>query len=258
MADLHDARLEERLRDAASRLELPDPPDLADRVLAEIESGELRRIQPVWARPVFAAAALVVMLVGATLVFSPTARDAVAGWIGLDGLEIRYGEQADDRPLGRDLRLGEKSSLSEATAAAGFEVQPPTEVGAPDEVYLAADPDTRVSLVYEARSDLPRAPTTQVGLVLSVFRAQIDHAVISKKALGPGTSVEPIEVDGARGYWISGEPHAVFYVDEGGQLREDRGRLAGDTLVWQDGNLIYRLESRLSKKRALEIARSIP
>ena len=257
MIDPHNAGLEARLRRAADRIELPDTPDLAGRVVAELQSALPRRVRHWWARPIFAAAALVVVVAAATLVFSPTARDAVAGWIGLDGLSIEY-EEVPDQPLGDDLLLGTKTSLSEATAAAGFDVRPPSQVGAPDEVYLARGRDPRVSLVYRTRADLPRAPTTQVGLLLTVFRAQIDHAVISKKALGTDTTVEPLEVDGARGYWISGEPHAVFYIDARGELREDRGRLAGNTLVWQDGDLIYRLESRLSKERALAIARSIP
>ena len=257
MTDPYNGGLEDRLRRAASRIELPDTPDLADRVLGALQNAPVRQVRPWWSRSTFAAAALVLMLAAATLVFSPTARDAVAGWIGLDGVSIEY-DEVPDQPLGDDLVLGKKTSLSEAIASAGFEVHPPVEVGPPDEVYLAAGPDQRVSLVYRAREDLPRAPTTQVGLLLSVFRAQIDHAVISKKALGTGTTVDPLEVDGSPGYWISGEPHAVFYIDEQGELREDRGRLAGNTLVWQDDDLIYRLESRLPKERALEIARSIP
>ena len=257
MTDPYNGGLEARLRRVTSRIELPDTPDLADRVVAELQAGAPRHPRSWWARPIFAAAALVVVLAAVTLVFSPTARDAVAGWIGLDGVSIEYNGEPE-QPLGDDLLLGKKMSLTEATASVGFDVQPPTEAGTPDEVYLSEGPDPRVSLVYRARADLPRAPTTQVGLLLSVFRAQIDHAVISKKALGTDTTVEALDVDGARGYWISGEPHAVFYVGEQGQLREDRGRLSGNTLVWQDGGLIYRLESRLSRDRALEIARSIP
>ena len=257
MTDPHNGGLEARLRRAGSRIDLPEAPDVADRVVAALQNAPARRVPPWWARPTFAAAALVLVLAAATLVFSPTAREAVAGWIGLDGLSIEY-DETPDQPLGDDLLLGKETSLSEATATAGFEVAPPTEVGPPDEVYLTAGPDRRVSLVYRARADLPSAPTTRVGLLLSVFRAEIDHDVVTKKAFGTGTNVEPLEVDGARGYWLSGEPHAVFYIGEQGQLREDKGRLAGNTLVWQDGDLIYRLESRLSKDRALEIARSIP
>jgi len=251
------ALLEERLRNAASEIAFPDAPDVSDRVVGAIEARPAHPLRPSWARPVLAAAALVLVLVAAALVFSPTAREAVAGWIGLDGLKIEYDEPPEG-PFANDLRLGEPTTLADAMAAAGFEVQAPAELGLPDEVYVSSDPDPRVSLVYAARSGLPRAPTTRVGLLLSVFQARIEHDIVTKKALGTGTTVEPIDVDGARGYWISGEPHAVFYIGEEGQLREDRGRLAGDTLVWQEGGLIYRLESRLSKERALAIARSIP
>lgn len=257
MADPYVVHLEERLRNAGSRIELPDAPDLAERVVAGIEASRIRRVQPWWSHPGFAVAALLLLVAGAALVFSPAARDAVAGWIGLDGVKIGYDRQPD-RPLGDDLLLGNASTLAEAAGTTGFEVQPPAQLGPPDEVYLARGSDPRVSLVYGARPGLPRTPTTQVGLLLSVFRAQIEHEIVTKKTLGTGTTVEPIAVDGSRGYWLSGEPHALYYISNEGELREDLGRLAGNTLVWQHGDLIYRLESRLSKARALEVARSIP
>lgn len=253
----HDV-LEQRLRRAARHIALPDTPDLADRVMIAIERSPaaqpLRR--PFWARPAFAGAFAVLLVAVSALVFSPVAREAVADWIGLDGLRIRYGEQPQ-AGLGDDLHLGKKTTLAEATAQAGFEVEAPAELGAPDEVYLARSPGTRISLVYAANEELPRTRTTRVGALLSVFPAELDRAVF-EKGLATGTSVERIEVSGAEGYWLSGEEHALYYIDESGELTEDRARLAGNTLAWQEGNVVYRLETALSKSEALEIARSVP
>lgn len=258
MVDGNDV-VEQRLRRAAAHIDLPDAPDLADRVMMVIDSAPARRSlrrPPFWGRPAFAGAFAVLFVAAATLLFSPTARDAVAGWIGLDGLRIGYGEESRTA-LGTDLALGDRTTLAEATAEAGFEVSPPAEVGPPDQVYLTTDPTPRISLVYEANAELPRTRTTRVGLLLSAFRAELDRDVFTK-ALGAGSSVEMVQVNGAPGYWLSGDLHALYYIDEDGEFKEDRARLAGNTLAWQKGDVVYRLESALAKDRALEIARSVP
>ena len=252
-------KLEQRLVRLAQRLDLPAAPDIADRVAAELEAAPVGRSRPrrsFWLRPGLVSAAAALVLVAGALVFSPTTRDAVADWIGLDGLRVGFGEQPAE-PLGDDLMLGTRTTLKRAIESAGFEVSPPTAIGPPDEVYLNLDePSAFVSLVYAADDELPQAETTRVGLLLTVFRARIDEPVL-KKSIGAGV-IEQVNVGGAPGYWIAGEPHVLYYIDENGRFGEDRARLAGNTLAWQSGGLVYRLESALSKERALEIARSVP
>ncbi len=60
------------------------------------------------------------------------------------------------------------------------------------------------------------------------------------KLVESGVQITQVDVDGQLGYWISGEPHVLMYRDADGDVRE--ARLAADTLVWQDGDVIRRVE----------------
>ena len=254
-SDLH-----EQIERLADRIALPPAPELATSVRAAIaseRSGSMTTRRPSLSRRL--APVLVALLLAAlALVALPTTRNAIADWMGLNGLRIGFGEPPSE-PLGTGLRLGQKTTLEAATARAGFTIDPPTLLGDPDEVYLKRDPATyRVSLVYEAGPGLPRARSTRVGVLLGAFEAQLGGEEIFKKVIGPATDVEPIDVNGASGYWIAGDLHALFYIDDSGEFSEDRARLAGNTLAWESQGIVYRLESALGKQKALEIARSMP
>jgi hypothetical protein len=68
--------------------------------------------------------------------------------------------------------------------------------------------------------------------------------------------VEEVEVAGSPGYWVEGE-HIVSYLDVRGEPMEERSRLAGNTLLWQVGEVTFRLESALSMEEAIRIAESM-
>jgi len=113
-----------------------------------------------------------------------------------------------------------------------------------------------VSLAYRAGPGLPAAPTTHVGLLLFEFRGTFNPQFL-QKVVGTGTVVEPVRIDGAAGYWIVGRPHEVMLVDRHGRPFPETVRLAGNTLVWQRGELTMRIEGRFGKAKALRIARSV-
>jgi len=75
------------------------------------------------------------------------------------------------------------------------------------------------------------------------------------KIIEPGTKVEPVTVDGARGYWIAGRPHAIFY-RSGGDTSVEELRLAGNVLIWEHDGLTFRLETTADRATALRIAAS--
>jgi len=77
------------------------------------------------------------------------------------------------------------------------------------------------------------------------------------KAAGPATRIEPVRVGGRRGFWLSGAPHEVTFLDARGEPRSATLRLAGDTLLWEAGGLLLRLEGAASKPAALRIAQSM-
>ena len=113
-----------------------------------------------------------------------------------------------------------------------------------------------ISLVYAPRADLPLTKETSVGLLLMEFRATIDVEFF-KKFVGSDTSVQVVDVNGSPGYWISGHPHGFAYRDPNQRGLEEDFRLAGNTLLWEQGGLTLRIESALSREQALAIARTV-
>jgi hypothetical protein len=113
----------------------------------------------------------------------------------------------------------------------------------------------RVDLVYRARPGLPPSPFTDVGLLITEFQGQPTPEFL-KKVTAMGV-VEQVTVGGEPGYWFSGEPHFFTYQDAAGTLREEQTRLAGNTLIWQRGDLTLRLEGELPKEEAIRIAESM-
>jgi hypothetical protein len=66
-----------------------------------------------------------------------------------------------------------------------------------------------------------------------------------------------VTVDGEPGLFVSGDEHFVMYVDEMGEITDERTYLAGTVLLWNRGPLLLRLEGDLTLGEALELARSV-
>ena len=113
----------------------------------------------------------------------------------------------------------------------------------------------RVDLVYRARPGLPASQFTDAGLLITEFQGRPTPEFLKKVAV-MGV-VEEVTVGGEPGYWFSGEPHFFTYVDAQGNLRDERTRLAGNTLIWQRGDLTLRLEGQLPREQAIRIAESM-
>jgi len=64
-------------------------------------------------------------------------------------------------------------------------------------------------------------------------------------------------VAGSSGYWISGAPHQVVFVDASGDIRFETLRLSTNTLLINIRGTVVRIEGNLTKARALEIAASL-
>jgi hypothetical protein len=256
--------LEGALRDLGAHVAMPPPPALAARVSARLREEPrpapalgvgVRLRQPRRALGLVAAAALV--LFGALVTFSPAVRTAVADWLGIPGVRIRVRQGAPPPSLATELELGRRTALSQARAEVEFDIARPrgAGIGAPDAVYLGRLPATVVTLMWRADDRLPRAHETGVGVLLTQFEASLRQDLIAKTAF-EGATVEPVAVDGARGYWIAGPPHVVLYLMPNGEVIEDSARLAANTLLWQRDAITLRLESALTKNQALRIARA--
>ena len=216
-------------------------------------------LQPAWMKAAVALAVAVVMFTG-TLVFSPSARHAVAGWLGLRGVKIEVVPSPSitvPPSLGAGLELGDRMTLAQAQPQVPFEILFPADLGPPDEIYLRTDLAVdEVTLVYRARPGLPAAAATGEGLLIGEFQAGIDNQLIEKKVGSQATVIEPVNVNGQPGYWIEGA-HEVYLIGPDGVQLADTVRLAGNVLLWEKGKVTLRLEADVSKGQALRIARSV-
>jgi hypothetical protein len=246
--------LERSLFALAGEVDWPEGADLTRSVRAAIEEPARRS----WvSRRALGYAALLALLIGfVSLVVSPGMRTAVADFLGIGGVRIDT-QGPTPTPAGR-LDLGRSVSLTEAGESVDYEVRVPAALGGPDEVFLdTAVEGGQVALAYEASSELPASPGTDLGALLTQFpEAKVAETAL-KKVTEPGTTFEPVTVGGEPGFWISGDPHVIAYLEPDGDIRNEAVRLAGNVLLWESNDVTYRLESRLNKSTALAIAESL-
>lgn len=266
-----EAEVAAALEDLAAHLAWPEERDLGPAVRARLspvprQSSPPRRWVPTgtprWASGLAAVVALV-LLAFALLAASPSARRAVADFLGLRGLEIELdGGTTSPTPLpaGDTLQLGRSVTLAESRAQAGFPLLVPAGDGAlgrPDAVYLDESvAGGAVSLVYRPRPGFPSAGPSGVGVLLTQFRAFVEEAAL-RKVIPGGSHVEEVSVSGQKGYWFEGSPHLLLFTDAQGRFVEDRSRLAGNTLIWEQGDITVRLESALSRDKAVALAEDL-
>lgn len=236
-------RLELELRELASLVAYPPTPDLSARVrrtLVGRHAGEARQRRWRALRRGLALALIGLLVMAAA---------AVAVGLGLRGLPIVFVDSPPEA-VGDQLDLGNRVTLPQAEQRAGYDIALPTaELGEPDQIYVD---DRRglgqVALVY--------LDDGAVDLLITQFRATSDLTPAVKE-IGPGTRVEAVAVSGDTGFWIEGNRHVLRYRAPSGVAIEDRTRLVGDVLVWQEGELTVRIEGASSQDEALAIAESM-
>ena len=102
---------------------------------------------------------------------------------------------------------------------------------------------------------MPESPYTGVGILVSEFVGEGAVRFV-EKMVGAGTRVEVLQVGPYPALWLEGGPHAVLFDGEA-SVFEDRGRLAGNTLLVERSDVLVRIEGELSRERAVEIAESL-
>ena len=104
--------------------------------------------------------------------------------------------------------------------------------------------------------DLPAVDAAPAPVGPLVIRGDLTTAAFGK-LVAAGTEVRSVDVAGRTGYWIAGDEHLFITYERNGSRREQR--LAGNTLVWQDGDEIVRIEGvGLTLDDALRIAEDLP
>jgi hypothetical protein len=272
LASLDDAALESALRASADSIAWPSAsrpaaPDIATRVRARLVAAPPPAARRAWTgwRPVRRSLvlALVALLVLAAIV------GAVS--LGLPGLRFTLGEPPASPPpsveasvtpppgpFGSTLRLGELVSLEDVERLTGVPVRLPTDpaIGPPDAVYVDETRGNQVAFVWAASEALPATREPGIGLILMRFEGKLDDGY-RQKLIGEGVTVEPVTVDGGRGYWVSGVAHFSFYIGEDGGVIDDDRRWVGDALAWTDGDTTYRMESALGRDDTIAAAESL-
>lgn len=251
---------EARLRAAGAAWAAVPAPDLVVGVLRQIPAHDaarpVPRRAPRW-RPVLVGAAMVVALLVAVPLLVPSVGSAVARYLGVGGIriEVMLGLPA----VGDGLELGQRTVLTQARDDVAFPVGVPRLLGEPDEVWLdrQAVPGGQVTLLWRPATRLPQVGAHQVGALLTALPGRLEPGLLAKTAADPHTTLTSVSVGDGVGWWIGGAPHALIYYDAQGEVRSDRSRLAGATLLWQSGDTLYRLESALDREEALRIARSV-
>jgi hypothetical protein len=246
-------RLETMLTSLGDSIDWPTPsPHLSTRVLARIESDQPTAVsRGLWRRAAIATVA--VLAVSLVFVFSPTARQAAADWLGAAG--IRIGLTSDQAPTtGAELDLGELIQLDEVGDALDFHIRVPggEHPGAPDAVYLSEN--GQITMVWAGTTTLPAAGDTGIGLLLTQSRS---GGQIAEKSIGPDTGVQRLSVEGQPALWVEGATHTFTLLDEDGNPVEESTRLAANVLLWETNGVIHRLETTGDLQSSLTIVETL-
>jgi hypothetical protein len=246
-------QLEDRLFDLGTAIAFPATPPLSALVADQLQQPR-RGLRLGFRRPVSRGVALAV---AATLLLVGI---AAAFGIGLGGLRLVFGPAPSPLPsMAVGPGLGEPTTLAEARSTVAFSLRIPglPELGNPDLVYFAEPPaGGAVTLLYRERDGFPADPATNIGLIVTQFRADIAPEIF-EKLLGSGVRVTPARVDGLSAWWIAGGNHFFFYRDAQGNVVDTTLRLASDTLIWEEQGVTYRVEGAPTLEDAIRVAESL-
>ena len=224
--------IERDLRALGAVLDLPAERDLAPAVLARLRERRPHRHVP-WRRLAGVAALVLVVGLAATMAV-PDARTAVLRFLGLKGVTVIRVEELPPASTTPHV-FGEPVTLAGARRIVGFRPLLPEDLGTPDDVRINRFMPYFVVLLYGRPSVRLRLTETNLGLI--------------EKYVEFDQRAERVDVDGKPGIWVEGE-HVVSELF-------GMPRLSGNVLLWEQNGLTLRLEGRLTKEQALEVARGV-
>ena len=256
---LEERDLERTLSDIGGRLDGPKR-DLWPAVRARIAE---RRAQPWWSRLSFdrrtlaPIAATLAIILAAAFVLTPDLAARAAQVLGLPGVQIyRVPQTPTTRPTAALTFAGQRAATAaEAGRIAGFTVRTPAALGDPSAIYVETAP-VRVTIVYEAVKGIPVPPQAGVSALVVEVKGSLETQFMAK-AIGPGTTLDAVPLGGGVAYYLAGQPHQFFFRDPAGNPQFETLRLAGNTLLWTDGGVTYRLEAQVGLDEAVRIASSL-
>jgi hypothetical protein len=252
---LPDEALGRALAAAMPEVAWPPTPDLAPDVMAAIAVGGPARGL---GRLPMDRRRRRILLVAAALVALAAVAAATKLVVDLGAISIQTIEGRPSAPptASGSVSFGEAVSLEEAARVAGFEPLVPQRLGSPDRVWVDSGPisyeedGSRVVMAWSPAPGLPRIPGSDWGAVLMQFRGTADVAF--KFVYEDTGRIDEAFVDGREAYWTVG-PHRLDLLTDDGVVTV---RVRGRVLLWNEGDLAMRLETALTKDRAITIAES--
>jgi hypothetical protein len=264
MAELE---IEAELR-ALGRTLLLEPPaeDLVERVLARLPVARPSRLQRVLGRlPTFwsdrlerawrwltrSRRRLVAVIIAALIIglgLTPPVRAAVLHWLRIGGVVVKTeprssGVSPTPQP---PPTVGPARTVAEAQRLVQFPIGVPAVLGTPDRVAVTDDRRI-VSMDWG---------TGARQVHLEQFDGRFGWAYVKQD---PG-DIQVVAVNGRDGVWFP-TAHRIVYVDSDGREHSEQPRISAPSLVWErvasGRDVTLRVEGRMSRERALEIARSV-
>jgi hypothetical protein len=158
-------------------------------------------------------------------------------------------------PVGEGWDLGREISVDQAMDLTGRSLVWPSSLGRPDHVYLLEIGKANlVSIVYSPRDGFPAPAGVGPGVLIVEIRGALETLDVTKRIPEDGR-VEPVDLDGLTGYWVSGRFHQFALDAHNGEHLLQQA--AGETLVWEAAGSVYRLESRGGQAAAIGLAQEM-
>jgi hypothetical protein len=219
-------------------LDLPPTPDLVSAVRARI--GRRARTR----RWLVLALAVIVVGIGIAMAV-PQARSAILRFFDIGAVRV---ERVETLPAAREAPLtaglGSPRTLVEAEQRAGFRMILPKFKRAPPSRYYALNGVIATVIRY---GSTPLLLTELSG----------NQMWLGKKFVSGQTRVEAVRVGSHDGLFLSGGTHVLMFRISPSEVGRLYPRFAGNTLIWTAGSLTFRLEGKVSRDRAIRLARLI-
>ena len=256
-----DLGLHALLRDAATGAVWPATPDLRAGVLARIGTASPDLSAPLaeeiaphrsGTRPMVRLVRVLALAAALALVLAGL---VTALGYRLPGFDLGFQEPLPS--VGTGLDLGSPLPVREALAIDRPRVLAPGDLRRPDGAWvLGAGAQRIVTLAWRAAAGQPTLVGSDLALTVMAVPGDIEEPLVHK-LVGQGTTIDPVTVNGDRGWWIAGAPHEIMILRPDGTAGVLRSALAGDTLVFARDGTLYRLESALGRDATLAIAASL-
>lgn len=182
---------------------------------------------------------------------------AAAARLAIGAFEIRVQPNAGSSPTAslppiQPSAIGDPVSEVEAIARVGFEPALPPGPS-PDEVYVIDSDFGDPGLLYAwlPSETYPRIEGTEWGQLLIVAQGDEEFAT---KMIDRFDALVEVKVNGRRAAWIPAPHEISISTDEGSKTFS----VTGNVLIWQAGDLTYRLETELGRADAIALAESMP